>query len=195
MIDDSTHPPSKRAIVSAALRLFVRDGYKETTIRAIADEAGYTNPALFKFFATKDDLGAHIFVRCHRAFVARIEQHLVDDGPLDDVIPRWVGAFLDLLAEDRDVVLFVHEHASTFAPMPSVAEQIDGDPFARLHAWLRRARTAGRVSTVTPLRLQAVMLVGTLHQLARVIDVPTAGAERRKLERDTAHLLVAALRA
>ncbi len=195
MLDESADPPSKRAIVAAALRLFVRDGYKETTIRAIADEAGYTNPALFKFFATKDELGAHIFVRCHRAFVAQIEQHLLDDGSLDDVMPRWVGAFLDLLAADRDVVRFVHEHASTFAPMPSVAKLVDGDPFARLHAWLRRGRAAGRVSTSTPLRLQAVLLVGTLHQLARTIDVPASGAERRNLERDTARLLVAALRA
>jgi AcrR family transcriptional regulator len=43
-------PPSKRAILNAAFKLFVRDGYDATNIREIGKEAGYSNPALFKFF-------------------------------------------------------------------------------------------------------------------------------------------------
>jgi AcrR family transcriptional regulator len=191
-LTDDDAPPSKQAIVAAALKLFVRDGYKETTIRAIADEAGYTNPALFKFFATKDDLGAYLFLRCHAAFVSKIDAHMRNDGPLGTVMSTWVGAFLELLAESRETVLFVHEHAGTFAPR--VAKQLDGDPFARLHGWLRRARAGGRVSTAVPERLQGILIIGTLHQLARTIDVAALRvAERNKLISATTQLLVGAL--
>lgn len=195
MIVDEADAPSKKAIVAAALKLFVRDGYKETTIRAIADEAGYTNPALFKFFASKDELGAYVFARCHRFVVAHIDAGMLladadDDAPLalDVVMTRWVTAFLDLVAAHRDIVLFVHEYAPTFGGSP--------DPYARLIAWLRRARASGRVSTVAPERLQALMIVGTLHHIAKSIDLGVLrSAERKKLIAATAHLLTSALRA
>jgi AcrR family transcriptional regulator len=48
--------PAKKKILTEALRLFVRDGLCETSIRDIARATGYTNPALFKHFASKERL-------------------------------------------------------------------------------------------------------------------------------------------
>jgi TetR/AcrR family transcriptional regulator, repressor of fatR-cypB operon len=56
--------PAKQAILIAALQLFVRDGLRETSIRAIALEAGYSNPALFKHFDSKEALTLYLFERC-----------------------------------------------------------------------------------------------------------------------------------
>src|SRR5690242_12675188 len=61
-VDD---PPSKRKILQTALRLFAAKGVEAVTVRHIAAEAGYTNPALFKYFATKDDLAIYLFERCY----------------------------------------------------------------------------------------------------------------------------------
>ena len=47
-------PPSKRKILQAALHLFVQRSVDGVTVREIAAEAGYTNPALFKYFPTKE---------------------------------------------------------------------------------------------------------------------------------------------
>src|SRR4051812_47249332 len=58
-------PPSKQAILRAALRLFVVQGVAATSIRTIAREAGYTNPAMFKFFESKDELALYLFERCY----------------------------------------------------------------------------------------------------------------------------------
>ena len=49
-------PPSKRMILKEALRLFAQRGIDAVTVRDIGNRAGYTNAALFKFFATKDAL-------------------------------------------------------------------------------------------------------------------------------------------
>ena len=57
--------PAKRRILVAALALFVRDGLCETSVRDIAKASGFTNPALFKHFRSKDDLARYLFERCY----------------------------------------------------------------------------------------------------------------------------------
>ena len=64
-------PPSKREIMKAALALFTEHGLDGVTIRDIAARSGYTNPAIFKFFAGKDDLAEHLFVECYRELSRR----------------------------------------------------------------------------------------------------------------------------
>src|SRR5262245_43883517 len=57
--------PAKKRILVEALHLFVRDGLCETSIRDIADATGYTNPALFKHFPSKERLAVHLFEQCY----------------------------------------------------------------------------------------------------------------------------------
>src|SRR5215510_737293 len=57
--------PAKKRILVEALHLFVRDGLCETSIRDIADASGYTNPALFKHFPSKERLAVHLFEQCY----------------------------------------------------------------------------------------------------------------------------------
>ena len=54
-------PAAKREILRAALKLFSERGLAATTIRDIANESGYTNPALYKHFAGKDELALYLF--------------------------------------------------------------------------------------------------------------------------------------
>src|SRR6476660_5127476 len=57
--------PAKRRILETALELFVRDGLCETSVRDIAKASGFTNPALFKHFKSKDALARYLFERCY----------------------------------------------------------------------------------------------------------------------------------
>jgi AcrR family transcriptional regulator len=59
-------PPAKRQILRAAMKLFSAHGLDATSIRDIARESGYTNPALYKHFAGKEELALHLFETCHR---------------------------------------------------------------------------------------------------------------------------------
>ena len=49
-------PPAKQQILRAAMKLFSEHGLAGTSIRDIAKESGYTNPALYKHFSGKDEL-------------------------------------------------------------------------------------------------------------------------------------------
>jgi len=59
-------PPAKRQVLRAAMKLFSERGLAATSIRDIARESGYTNPALYKHFASKEEMALHLFETCHR---------------------------------------------------------------------------------------------------------------------------------
>ena len=65
-LSSAEDPPAKRAILACALRRFVVDGLDGTSIRTVAADAGFTNPALFRHFAGKEELAAHLFAVCYR---------------------------------------------------------------------------------------------------------------------------------
>ncbi|WP_371476413.1 TetR/AcrR family transcriptional regulator [Kitasatospora sp. NBC_00315] len=53
---DRTRQMASREILETALRLFIEQGYDETTIAQIAREAGVSQRTLFRYFGTKEDL-------------------------------------------------------------------------------------------------------------------------------------------
>jgi len=61
-----TDPPAKREILPATMRLFSERGPAATTIRDIASESGYNNPALYKHFVGKEEVASYLFETSHR---------------------------------------------------------------------------------------------------------------------------------
>jgi AcrR family transcriptional regulator len=59
---DRTRQLASQEILETALRLFSEQGYDETTIAQIAQEAGVSQRTLFRYFGTKEDLlgGNHL---------------------------------------------------------------------------------------------------------------------------------------
>ncbi len=169
-IVEENDPPSRQAILRAALKLFVENGYEQTTIRAIADEAGYTNPALFKFFKNKEALGIHVFERTYRELMLVLESVLRHDGPLQEAIPKWADAFVKLLAERLHAVLFVHDHLALF--WPRVAKKFGGQSlFTLMTQWICRGRDSGRIGCDLPVSLQTAAVSGLFHQLAVMVHL------------------------
>lgn len=61
---------TRTRIVAAALELFARDGFDQTTVRRIAAECDLTDAALYYHFASKDDILEAVLQECWQ------EQHL-----------------------------------------------------------------------------------------------------------------------
>ncbi|MEO6950458.1 MAG: TetR/AcrR family transcriptional regulator [Polyangia bacterium] len=113
---DPEDPPSKQALLESALDLFVRDGVREASLRAIATRAGFSNPVLFKFFENKDALALHLFERCYERLVSDVARVLTAPGRFDVRLRALLTALLRLFDESPEAVLFVTEELRRFWP-------------------------------------------------------------------------------
>jgi AcrR family transcriptional regulator len=164
-------PPAKREILRAALKLFSERGLAATSIRDIAEASGYTNPALYKHFVSKEALARYLFDACHRRVWERCNAALTTGKGFDDKLRRYVGQWLELVDEDPEVVAFLSDSARVLWPKAS--------PTVRRRTMIGLARSLaleaprssrGRAAAVHP-DLAAASLQGSLNELARMLQV------------------------
>jgi len=177
-------PASKRAILEAALRLFVEHGLSATNVRMIGAAAGYSNPAMFKFFETKEALSLYLFERCYaRLFV---DVHAAASAPaFDDALSRVVNAFLGAMDRDLEATLFVQDSLRELWPKlaPSARK---GSILRTLAVLFRRGMAEGKVRGYAKPTIPVAVLVGTMAQLGRMLyfrEAPgPAGRHRQAVE-------------
>jgi AcrR family transcriptional regulator len=160
-------PPSKAAVLERALELFVRDGLAETSIRDIAAATGYTNPALYKFFESKDALALHLFERCYAHVVTELEASQRAGASFDENLEGAVEAFFRLLEAHTDAVIFVQEALRTFwRKLPTALRK--RSILAIFRALLAQGQREGRVPADADVALAVGVLAGAFGQLARM---------------------------
>jgi AcrR family transcriptional regulator len=163
-------PPAKREILRAAMKLFGERGLAATSIRDIAEESGYTNPALYKHFASKEQLALQLFETCHHRVWTLCHAAVTSGKSFDEKLERYVGQWLELVEEHPMVIAFLSDSARELWPKSS--------PSVRRQTMIGLARTLARAaqpsrrgaSAVDP-DLAAAGLQGTLAELARMLQV------------------------
>jgi AcrR family transcriptional regulator len=163
-------PPAKREILRAAIKLFSERGLVATSIRDIADESGYTNPALYKHFASKEELALHLFETCHRRVWALCHAAVTSAESFDKKLERYVGQWLDLVDEHPEVMAFLSDSARALWPKasPTVRRQT---MIGLARALVHEARPTRHATSAVDPDLAAASLQGTLSELARMLQV------------------------
>lgn len=160
---EPTDPPSKQELLKAALKLFARDGVRESSIRAVAAEAGFTNPVLFKYFEGKEALALYLFERCYLRLVREAIGAIGSAGSFRARLRRLLEAVLSLLDESPEAVLFVNEELRRYWPQVSAA--------TRKHSLIAMTRTffaEGEVTEAVNGTLLVAGFWGLLGQFARL---------------------------
>ncbi len=67
-------PPKKQALLEAAIELFAKDGFWQTTTASIAQEAGVATGKLFNYFPTKNDLIDELYLSIKREALAVVQR-------------------------------------------------------------------------------------------------------------------------
>ncbi len=100
-------PQRREQLIEVATRIFAQWGYNATTTRAIAEEAGVTEPILYRHFATKQEL----FIAITREMSEQTLQHwneLIEGsrGGTDQIrtIAREFPAHIQRLADAYSVI-------------------------------------------------------------------------------------------
>jgi AcrR family transcriptional regulator len=172
-------PPAKREILRAALTLFSERGLAATSIRDIAEESGYTNPALYKHFAGKDELALYLFELCHARVWTACEAALSGADSFDAKLEAYVERWLQFLDEEPEVIAFLSDSARVLWPRAKRTVR------RRTMIGLARSLVLGspRVRSgsggIDP-DVAAASVEGTLAELGRMIQVDVIPGPARR---------------
>jgi AcrR family transcriptional regulator len=160
--------PAKRQILCAALKLFADRGLDGTSIRDIARESGYTNPALYKHFSGKEELALHLFETCHQRLWTKCQAAISAAATFHEKLDGYIGQVLELVDEHPEAMAFLSENARVLWPRSG--------PVVRRHTMIGLARSLmATAPRSTRRRIQAdvaaASLQGTLAELARMLQV------------------------
>lgn len=163
-------PPAKRAILRAAVKLFSERGLAATSIRDIAEESGYTNPALYKHFASKEELALSLFETCHRRLWSRCHAAIGAAASFDAKLDGYIGQVLTLVDEHPEAMAFLSDSARVLWPKsgPAVRRQT---MIGLARSLMSAAPGPRRGRPSVDLDIAAASLQGTLAELARMIQV------------------------
>ncbi len=169
MVGREADSPGKRALLAAALKLFVRDGLGETTVRAVAVEAGVSNPAIFKFFGGRDELALCVFERCYERLADALAPALAHGaGRFEQRVLTLTGAATRFMDEDLEAFLFVTEQTRRF--WPSVRAGLRRRSILRgIERMFALGVEEARVSPEHDLRLLVAATVGVFTQVGRAM--------------------------
>jgi AcrR family transcriptional regulator len=165
--DDS---PAKRAILRAALRQFSEQGLAATSIRSIAAESGFTNPALYRHFAGKDELALYLFEVCHGWVWERCSATLDRGGDFEGKLDGYIGTWLELYDEQPEVLAFLSDSARVLWPRANAATKRK-TMIGLARGLMAEAPAVGQAEGQIDLDVAAAALQGTLAELGRMIQV------------------------
>jgi AcrR family transcriptional regulator len=125
---------TRHAIRDAAESLFLRDGYARTTMKAIATQAGVSEPTIYLIYATKANLLREVIQVAVRGDEApatlsqRPAWRAVMAGPIDEVFTRFAALNAALMTRTAAIIAL----AESAATEPELVEHRD-----RAHATSR----------------------------------------------------------
>lgn len=113
-------PTSRERVVSAATELFVRDGYRSTSMKAIASHVGISPPALYWHFPSKEELYLTSMEALLDEFIAYVEERITGSDAVVR-LRQFVSAHVSWRLEER-------EAAGAFTSAVGSREVFDGLP-------------------------------------------------------------------
>jgi AcrR family transcriptional regulator len=163
-------PPAKREILRAALTLFSERGLAATSIRDIAGESGYTNPALYKHFESKDALALYLFEVCHTHVWTACAGALSSATGFDDKVDAYVMRWLAFLDDDPEVMAFLSDSARVLWPRAKRSVRRKTMIGLARALVLEAPLAHGARDGIDP-DVAAASIEGTLAELGRMIQV------------------------
>jgi AcrR family transcriptional regulator len=175
------HGNLRRALLDAALALFVERGSFDFTLRELARHAGVTHNAPYRHFAGKSDLLEALREEGFAA-LARACQAALASSPEADLRAR-----VRLLGEAYVRFAVAHPHRFRLMSNNPLGEprgdDARGEAFAMLHAALDEARRAGVVRSDLSTRETALGAWALVHGLASLLVEGHVPATEARLKR------------
>lgn len=100
--------PKHEELLAAAVRLFRRKGYHDTSMQDLAEAVGIQRGSLYHYIEAKEDLLWDIMDRAMRRLLDAVEPVAASSAPASEKLRRAVQAHLAVAAEHRDELVVLH---------------------------------------------------------------------------------------
>ena len=189
-------PDRRRAILDAALRCFVEQGYAATTIDDILRGSGASVGSVYHHFGAKEGIAAALHLEALGDYQAGLLAVLDAARDAQSGIRAIPVYHLDWVRAHPQQARFL------FAERPPEVEQASSEAqremnrrtFGRVRAWLEREAEAGALRRV-PHGLFYVILLGPSQELSRLWLAGRLRVDLRLAQRELGEAAWAALRA
>ena len=179
----------KQDLINAAVRLMAKRGLRGTTVRSIAQEAGVTEGALYRHYASKAELYLDIYTRIVTDMIRAKEAIAFSDTPIRDKLRDWVRVSYEFFDEHADAFTFVlltpHEFTETERPIAT----LQGLMFTDL---VERAQASGELPRMPP-ELALSHFTGVMLNVPRLINEGTLEGPASRYVDDVAETVWRAL--
>lgn len=171
----------KQRVLTAALELFASQGFDRTTTRDIGNAAGFTSPALYRHYASKDALGLDLYRRCYASMVGSVRQIAATHAAPLDRLAAYPSTLCRLYEKTPTAVLFVDEHQLRFWPL--LRDEFLPDTLSNMVTrWIEQGRRDGTVRADVDSSALVALVMGLPSQWyamrrARVAPADSAAAD------------------
>jgi AcrR family transcriptional regulator len=129
---------TRRAILVAARRCFVRLGFDRATNRDIAEAAGLTAAAMYRHFESKPDLYVAVVHDAMADLLPRLERASASNAGAKTVVRTMLEMFASMDEREQSAAHFLGALPSEMQRHPQVAQRMLADP-GRIYAALNDA--------------------------------------------------------
>jgi AcrR family transcriptional regulator len=185
------------AILDAARDLFVDEGYRNVSIRKIAERIEYSPAAIYSYFASKDDIFFALAEEGFRRLDAKVRGVHGHEDPLEEVRACW-WAYYEFSREQREFFELMFVDRS----VPQITEQWTGLAFVHQMLEFAASRIQRCVDAgIFPADTQADV---AMHLIWGALTGPAVigsgcrlapGEDADALARDVLELVIAGLKA
>ena len=187
----------RQAILDAARDLFVHEGYRNVSIRKIAERIEYSPAAIYSYFPSKDDIFFALAEEGFRRLDAKVRSVLGSPDPLTEMRACW-WAYYEFSKEQREFFELMFVDRS----VPQITEQWTGLAFVHqmldfAAARIQRCVDAGILHKDTNAEVAMHLMWGALTGPAVIGSGCrlAPGEDPDALARDILEVVIAGLRA
>ena len=152
--------------MDAAVRLIARQGVKAATVRSIARAAGVTEAAVYRHYASKEEL----YLEAYKLLVAEMMQAkqriAQSDATLAEKLREWVRVSYEFFDDHADAFTFVF---LTPHDLPETQGEITTTQGQLLIGLIRQAQQSGEMVAMCP-ELAASHFIGLMLNVPRSIN-------------------------
>lgn len=165
MTDRSVTSQKQNSILDAARTVFSREGYADTSVDAVAAEAGIAKGTVYLYFKSKEELYLAAVLRDIRAFASVAREQMEHAPSLEEQIGAFLRVRLDYFREHRDFLrIYLTEYSKICAETPISKElrRLQRDNMHHLAGLIEDAIGRGEIR-----RVPAPALAAKLFDIAR----------------------------